>query len=110
MKKNNKNIFLKLFFSIFLFLFSFIYFSEITGYYEYSNNKKTTLTENQIKKFEEDIKKGEKVDINEYIIIDNYKYNNSLSKLASNISDGISKIVNNGVKYTFKYISKFVNN
>ena len=107
-KKKNKNGILKLIFGIFFMSFLVIYFSEITGYYEYQNYKKTNLTNEQIKKFEEDVKSGNKVDINEYLIVDERKYNNTLSKLASKLSNSISKIVNNGVKYTFKYISKLI--
>lgn len=110
MKKNNKNKIWKFIFLIFFMSFMVIYFSELTGYYEYQNYKKTSLTEEQIKKFEEDIKSGNEVDINEYLIVDDKNYDNTLSKLASKLSDGISKIVNNGVEYTFKYISKLVDN
>ena len=70
--------------------------------------KKTSLTEEQIKKFENDIKNGNEVDIHEYLIVDNKKYDNNLSKLASKLSDVISELVNNGVEYTFKYISKLI--
>lgn len=108
MKKNNKNKIYKFIFLIFFMSFLVIYFSELTGYYEYQNHQKTTLTEEQIRKFEEDVKNGNEVDINKYLVVDTKKYNNTLSKLASKLSDNISKIVNNGVEYTFKYISKII--
>lgn len=108
MKKSKNNKILKIIFSLFFISFLIIYFSELTGYYEYQNNQKTALTEEQIKKFEEDVKNGIEVDINDYTIIKPKKYNNSLSKLASKLSDGISKIVNNGVEYAFKYISRLI--
>ena len=108
MKKDKKNKIYRLVFYLFFISFLIIYFSELTGYYEYQNHKKTSLTEEQIKKFEEDVKNGNEVDINEYLIVDNKKYNNTLSKLASKLSDGISKIVNRGVEYTFRYISKLI--
>jgi len=108
MKKDKKNKIYKFIFGLFFMSFLVIYFSELTGYYEYQNYQKTSLTEEQIKKFEEDVKNGNKVDINEYLVVNNKKYNNTLSKLASKLSDGISKIVNNGVEYTFKYISKLI--
>ena len=108
MKKDKKNNVCKFVFIIFFLSFLVIYFSELTGYYEYQNYKKTSLTEQQIKKFEEDIKNGNKVDINEYLVVDNKNYSNLLSKFASKLSDGISEIVNNGVEYTFKYISKLI--
>lgn len=108
MKKNKKNKIYKFIFWLFFMSFLVIYFSELTGYYEYQNYQKAALTEEQIKKFEEDVKNGNKVDINEYLVVNNKKYNNTLSKLASKLSDGISKLVNSGVEYTFKYISKLI--
>lgn len=108
MKKDKKNKLYKFIFYVFFISFLVIYFSELTGYYEYTNYKKAALTEEQIKKFEEDVKNGTEVDINEYLVVDTKKYNNTLSNLASKLSDGISKLVNNGVEYTFKYISKLI--
>ena len=108
MKKNKKNKIYKFIFYMFFISFLVIYFSELTGYYEYHNHQKSALTEEQIKKFEEDVKNGNEVDINKYLVVDTKKYNNALSKLASKLSDNISKIVNNGVEYTFKYISKII--
>lgn len=108
MKKDKKSKIYKFIFGLFFTSFLVIYFSELTGYYEYQNHQKTALTEEQIKKFEEDIKNGKQVDINEYLTVNNKKYNNTLSKLASKLSDGISKFVNNSVEYTFKYISRLI--
>ena len=107
MKKKKNNIYIILFYAFFI-SFLIIYLSEITGYYEYKNHIKTNLTEAQIKKFESDVKNGNKVDINDYLIDDTKKYNNNLSQIASKLSDSISRLVNNGVKYSFKYISKLI--
>ena len=108
MKKNKKNKLINFIFGIFLFSFIIIYFSEVTGYYEYKNYQKTSLTSEQIKKYEEDIKNGVEVNLNEYLIKNERKYNNKLSVLASKLSNSISKIVKNGVEYSFKYISKLI--
>ena len=108
MKKNKKNKLINIIFGIFLFSFIIIYFSEVTGYYEYKKYQKTSLTSEQIKKYEEDIKNGVEVNLNEYLIKNERKYNNKLSVLASKLSNGISKIVKNGVEYSFKYISKLI--
>lgn len=107
MKKQKINI-SKYVFYIFFISFLIIYLSGLTGYYEYQNHIKTNLTETQIKKFEFDIKKGKKIDMNEYLSVDTKKYNNNLSNMASKLSSSISNLVNNGVKYTFKYISKLI--
>lgn len=108
MKKNKKNKIFKFIFMSFFMAFVVIYFSEITGYYEYQNYKKASLTHEQIQKFEEDIASGKEIDINQYLVVDNRKFDNNLSKLVSKISSGISKIVKGGVEYTFKYISKMI--
>ena len=106
--KKKKNNWFKYIFMIFFFSFLIVYFSELTGYYEYQNHKKTALTDEQIKRFEEDVANGKEVDINEYIIVDTMEYNNKLSKVTSKISDGISDIVESGVERTFRFLSKLI--
>ena len=106
--KKKKNKLLKFVFSIFLLSFIIVYFSEITGYYEYQNNKKMILTEEQRKKYEEDIKNNKQIDLNSYLVIEEINYNNSLSRFTSKMSDNISKLVKNSVEYVFNSISKFV--
>lgn len=108
MKKNNKKRIFKFIFSVFFLSFLVIYVSELTGYYEYQNYKKTALTAEQIRQFEEDVKNGKEIDLNNYIVEENKNYNNTLSKLASKLSDGISNIVKSGVDNTFKFLSKVV--
>lgn len=105
--KKNKKIF-KFVFYIFFISFLAIYLSELTGYYEFKNHEKTVMTEEQIRKFENDIKAGKKVDINEYMIIEETNYNNNLSKLTSELSEGISNIINKGVESSFKFLSKLM--
>lgn len=106
--KKKKNKLFKFVFYIFFMSFLVVYFSELTGYYEYQNYKKSALTEAQIKQFEADVASGKEIDINEYLVVENKNYNNTLSKLASNLSDGISNIVKSGVDNTFKILAKMV--
>ena len=108
MKKNKKNKLYKFIFMVFFLSFVVIYFSQLTGYYEYQNHKKAVLTEEQIKKFEKDVASGKEVDINEYLVINDVTYNNNLSKLASKLSEGISLVVESGVENTFKFLSNLV--
>lgn len=107
MKKKKFNIYKIIFYIVFI-IFLIIYFSDVAGYYEYQNYLKSNLTNEQIKQFEFDVKNGNKIDINEYLSVDTKKYNNNLSKIASKLSQSISNLVNKGVKYTFKYISKLI--
>ena len=58
----NKKI-AKLFLYIILISFIFSYFIEKSGYYEYNLQTKRNLTEKEIKKFEQDVREGKKVDI-----------------------------------------------
>lgn len=108
MKKNKKNKIFKFIFTVLLLSFLVIYLSEMAGYYEYKNYQKKEMTEEQIKKFEEDVKNGIEVDLNDYLINDDRIYYNNLSKITSKLSDGISKFVKGGVENTFKFLSKIV--
>lgn len=107
MKKKKYNIF-KTLLSVLIFIYLIIFISANTGYYEYKNHRKTVFTEELVKKFEEDVKNGEYIDINKYIIKEDYSYKNKLSLIAINISDKISKVITGGVKSTFKFISKLL--
>lgn len=108
MKKKKKNNIFKFVFLVLLMSFLVVYFSELTGYYEYQNYKKSALTEEQIKQFEEDVANGKEIDLNKYLVVETKNYNNNLSKMASNLSDGISNIVKSGVENTFKFLSRLV--
>ena len=108
MKKNKKNNIYKFIFFIFFISYLIIYLTDTMGYYQQQNYKKTSLTKEQIIKFEEDVKNGNKIDINEYLIKNQKKYNNKLCDIVSTLSYNISKIINKGVEYTFKYISNLI--
>lgn len=108
MKKNKKNKLYKFIFMVFFISFIVVYFSELTGYYEYQNYKQAALTEEKIKQFEKDVAEGKEVDINDYVVVEVKNYNNGLSKLTSKLSDGISNLVQSGVENTFKFLSKLV--
>ncbi len=102
----------KLFEILFILLFLvvvFIILSSETNYYEYSNNKKTSITEENIKRFEEDISKGKKIDISNYINEDKKDYSNKVTNLGDNLSNLINKTVNFILKTSFKAIEKMIN-
>ena len=106
--KKKKNRLFKIVFWMFFLSFTLIYFSEVTGYYEYKNYQKKAMTNEQIKQFESDVKKGKKVDLDEYVKEDTANYNNKLSDAANSLSNGISKIVKGGVENTFKLLTNLV--
>lgn len=96
--------------SMFILFITFItlYISQATGYYEYEQSRKTAFTEEQIAKFEQDVRDGKEIDINDYLENTNKDYQNNISKFALNISEGISKYVKMGVEGLFTVVSKVI--
>ena len=83
-------------FLMFYFLGGRIYNSRIT--------EKKVLTEEQIKKFEEDVKNNVEIDINEYVFKEE-DYTNQITK----INNKISSIIEKGFKKAFQYLLKNIN-
>lgn len=105
MKKDN--IF-KVVFFILMLTYLTLYFAGVSGYYEYKNYKKMTLTEEQIIKFEQDVKDGKEVNVEDYIVEDKKYYNNKIANTGKKISFAISDTMTKVLSETFKTISKFV--
>ena len=103
----NKKI-AKLFIYIILISFIFSYFIEKSGYYEYNLHTKRNLTEKEIKKFEQDVREGKKVDINTYLKDSRIDYSNNLTKTTSNFSIKLNKYINEAISNTFNIFSRLV--
>lgn len=88
-------------------IYLILYFANITGYYEYTNYNKTTLTNEQIKKFEEDIKMGNNIDINDYVV-KKIDYQNKISKFNKEVSKTVNKVFKNFIQKTLGYLNKIV--
>ena len=88
--------------------FSALYISQSVGYFDYKNSKKVSLTNQQIKEFEKDVKKGKNVDIKKYIEANSNNYQNKLSKTGLSISSTSEKIIQKVIEETFKVLSKLV--
>ncbi len=86
---------------VFIFLILYFFGGRI---YDYKLTEKKVLTEEQIKKFEEDVKNGIEIDINDYIIKDK-DYSNSITK----INGEISNIIELGFKKVFEQILNNIN-
>ena len=95
-------------FLILLLLYLSIYFTSVSGYYEYKNYKKMSLTEEQIVKFEEDVKAGKDVSVEDYIVEEKKDYNNKIANAGKRISYTISDVMAKVLEESFKEISKFV--
>lgn len=85
---------------IIIILFLSLYFSKYSNsYYE----EKTLLTEESIKQYEKDLKTGKNIVSNNYIPKEK-DYNNKASKLGIKASKLIEDLVNNTLKYIVKYM------
>ncbi|MFI3307357.1 MAG: hypothetical protein R3Y21_02200 [Mycoplasmatota bacterium] len=112
MKKEEKEkIYKRIFRYMFLCLlviYITLYFSQVTGYYEYQQSKNVVFTQEQILQFEEDINSGLNLDLAEYLDNTNTSYDNVFSKLGLSISESLGKTVKSGIEKTFTYLSKVV--
>ena len=70
--------------------------------------KKMTLTEEQIEKFEEDVKNGKEVNVEDYVIKDNETYDNKIAKVGKKLSFAISDTLTSVLSKSFKALSKFI--
>ncbi len=88
--------------------FMTIFISNKYGYYEYKKHEQVVLTEEQIKQFEQDVKDGKNIDLENYLENTNKDYQTKFSQLGLNVSNSLANIVKNSVDGFFKYVSKFV--
>lgn len=105
-RKTLKKIF-KFIFTILLFTFLAIYFSQRTGYMEYNNKKKAELTAKQIKQFEKDVESGKEIDLKDYLKEDE-NHQNKLSNINLKVSQLTEKTVSNIINESFKVLGKLV--
>ena len=91
---------------IFLFvIFITIYIFYGNSYYNYDLHKKVELTNEQIEKFERDIKNNNNIDVNDYLGNTTEDYSNNMSDLGLTFSNFTSKYVKSGIKGIFNIIS-----
>ncbi len=86
-------------------LFVGLYLVGNSTYYDYEAASRTRLTKEQIKIFEQDIKEGNAIDVEEYLKKNEKNYDNPISNATLNISKTISKSFDKALNYVFKKIS-----
>lgn len=106
-KKLGNKICSKIFMALFIAFFA-LYLSEKSGYYEYEQHKQTTLTEENIKKFEKDVAAGKNIDIKDYTTKENINYETNVSKAGLNISKNLGKVVKTGLEGTFSFLNDLI--
>ena len=85
-----------------------LYFTTTGGYYEYNLKQKNVLTEEAIKRFEQDVASGKEIIASNYIE-EEKNYNNKVSNIALKLSNTISETFDKIIKYLFKQIENTVN-
>ncbi len=95
-------------FWILLLTFLTLYFSQSTGYYEFTQHKKVVYTAEQIKKFEADVASGKDVRIEDYMESTNKDYSNKASDIGISFSETLGKIVKSGIEGFFDAVNKMV--
>ena len=77
-----------------------------TGYYETKLRKKTYMTEQDIEKFETDVKEGKELNLDDYLTSETKDYSNKMSKLGNSISSSLIDLLTNGLKKSIKVLGK----
>ena len=93
--------------SIFL-VFIMAYVIEKSGYYEYNLHDKKNFTEKEIKKFEDDVKKGKDVDVYKYLKNNKRDYSSNLTRATSNFSINLNDYLIKTINGTFDVISRLI--
>ena len=101
--KKKTNWLWKIFCLLFL-IFIALYIALESGYYETRMSKRTTLTQENIKKFEKDIKDGKAIDIDDYVVDENIDYSNTLTKAGNDLNEVIKKVFGGGLKESGKFL------
>ena len=85
-----------------------MYISQATGYYEFEQYNKKIITEEKIKEFEQDIKNGKNIDVNNYVVKENKNYESKISKIGDEMSSYVESVVVSGLNTTFKYLNNLM--
>ena len=87
-------------------IFMIIYISLESGYYETKLSKKSTITKENILKFEQDIKEGKEMDITSYLPEENVDYSNKITRIGTTISESVNEVITEGLSGASKFLKK----
>ena len=90
-------------------LFSVLYFGQATGYYKVAAGRKNTLTDDAIKRFEEDVAAGKEIVASNYLEKEK-DYNNNISKIGREISKLIEMGFEKFMEGLFRELEQIMNN
>ena len=104
--KKKKHNYLFIVTLIFFGIYSAIYFSYKGGYYDVKAHDKMLLTEEAMKRFEEDVNNGKDISVNDYIQ-NNYKdYSNKVTNIGIKIGSLAESFVVDGIGSFFEFLGK----
>ena len=108
MKKKKGSWFFRILIVLFI-MYIALFMASQTGYYDKKVRDKTIMTEQQIKKFEDDVANNKTMDIASYLP-KTPDYSNFLTKSANKIENKLEKILNNEAPNVWNFIkSLFIN-
>lgn len=102
-----KKIFFGSFLTVFI-CFLVLYIVGMTGYFDYKQHEKMVITKENMEKFESDVKEGKDIDMTDYMLEEEYDYNNSVSRMGMDLSNSIEKYTKMILGGVFKAIDKAV--
>lgn len=98
----------KLVISITIIIFISSYLISSSGYYEYTMQQRTIITNEKIKEFETDVKNNQDIDLKEYLKQEEVDYSNKFTTLVYNISENSNELTRKIIKKIFKKLSTLV--
>lgn len=104
----NKKFLIKAIFGIFFVAFVISYVIGESGYYEYELANKKYLTEEEMKKFEEDVRNGEEIDLKDYTVETRKDYTNKFTDVVTNTSLTINEYLKKTIESVFGLLNKMI--
>ena len=105
MEKKKHNYFWWILFILFTIFMSF-FLAYDSNYYESSISKKSRITQEKIREFEQDVKDNKEIDIKNYVEEDNINYSSAMSNVGAKLSSSIDDFMQNGLSNFFDVLGK----
>lgn len=101
MKKNKGSKYFFRILGLLMLMFVGLNIAYESGYYETKVGNRAILTKEAMEKFENDLNKGEIVDVKDYLKEEKVDYSNSVTRLGNKVSNGISDVMTKGISGVF---------
>lgn len=108
---DNQKLYNKIFkyiFIVLLIVYLGLFVANNSGYYSFTMRNRKELTDSQIKKFEEDVKNGIEIDLNDYLNVETISYQNNISRLGYDISNFCEGFIKHSVYKIFDLFSDLI--